>query len=302
MDGKTLTSLMLDTLDAPQKDELFHTGERTLYQYLDRAAVDFCRETRCLTKTVALTTVVGQQAYDLPADFIELYLKNRNDRFTVKYYNGADYSWPLLASFDQIFRGNLTDKQENPLRFAIVDKVTQPALITGTTTAAGAKTAGQCILTDGAKAFLTTNLVYPRDVVHNVTDKSDGLVLSVTDATHLVTALFEGKKNAFGNGDSYVIQRATAKQLYLDAPSETPGHTITVPYICMPDPVYSDYGFWRLPAAYCHGIACEAAFLFQNREGDYVSADRHHILFAQEIRRMRSEQARAALQRGSGRY
>jgi hypothetical protein len=220
----------------------------------------------------------------------------------VKYYDGSNYSWPLQTSFDRIFRGNLTDNQDYPSRFAIIDKLTQPALITGTTSAAGAKTAGQCILTDAAKLFLTTNLVYQRDVVHNTTDGSDGLVLSVTDATHLVTALFEGKKNAFGNGDSYVIQRATAKQLYLDAPSETSGHTITVPYVCMPDPVYSDYGFWRLPAAFCHGIACEAAFLFQNREGDYISADRHHILFTQEVRRMRSEQARAALQPGLGRY
>lgn len=301
MDGKTLTSLWLDAVDMPQKDNLFHTDERRVYQYLDRAAVDFIRETRCLTKTVVLTTVVGQQAYDLPADFIELYLRDRNNRLTVKYYDGAVYSWPLLTSFDRIFRGNLTVKQEKPSCFAIIDKITQPALIAGTTTAAGTKTAGQCILTDSAKAFLTTDLVYPRDVVHNTTDESDGLVLSVTDATHLVSALFDGKKNAFRNGDSYIIQRATAKQIYLDAPSETAAHTITVPYICMPDPVYSDYGFWRLPAAYCHAIVCEAAFLFQNREGDYTSADRHHILFAQEIRRMRSEQARAALQPGAGR-
>lgn len=297
-----LTRAMLDALDAPQRDALFNTDERVLYNYLDRAAVDFVRETRCLTKTVTLTTVAGQQAYDLPADFIELYLRNRNDRSTVKYYDGADYSWPLLASFDRIFRNNLTDHQDYPSRFAIIDKLTQPALITGTTTATGAKAAGQCILTDSTKLFLTTNLVSTRDIVHNGTDHSHGLVLSVTDATHLVTALFEGKKNAFGNGDSYVIQRATAKQLYLDAPSESSGHTITVPYVCMPDPVYSDYGFWRLPAAFCHGIACEAAFLFQNREGDYISADRHHVLFTQEIRRMRSEQARAALQPGQGRY
>ena len=302
MDGKTLTNLMLDALDAPQKDELFHTGERTLYQYLDRAAVDFCRETRCLTKTVVLTTVAGQQSYDLPADFIELYLKNRNDRFTVKYYDGADYYWPLATSFDRIFRGNLTESQANPTRFAIVDKLAQPTLITGNTTAAGARTAGQCILTDAGKAFLTTDIDYPRDVVHNTTDNSDGLVLSVTDATHLVVALFQGQRNAFRNGDGYVIQRAAAKQLSLDAPPSTSGHTITVPYICMPDPVFSDYGFWRLPAAHCHGIACEAAFLFQNREGDYVSADRHHMLYAQEVRRMRSEQARAALQPGAGRY
>lgn len=301
MDGKTLTRLWLDALDAPTKDELFDTDDRVAYGCLDRAAVDFCRETRCLTKTVVITTVASQQAYDLPPDFINLYLKNYSDRYTAKYYDGTSYSWPVLASFEKMFRDNLTDNKETPTCFSITDKVTQPALVTGTATAAGAKTAGQSILTDGTKLFTTTNLIYPRDVVHNTTDGSDGLVLSVTNATQLVTALFSGKKNAWSMYDAYVIQRATSKQLYLDAPSAISGHAITIPYVAMPDPVYSEYGFWRLPAAACHAIACEAAFFYQTRKGKYgryPSAETHHIMFINEINRMRTETARARLQQG----
>lgn len=304
MDGKTITDLMLDALDTPIREELFNTDPRVLYQCLDRAAIEFCRETRALTKEIALTTVAAQQAYDLPPDFIGLYLKNPSDRYIFKYYDGSSYSWTVQVPYEQLFRLNLTTAKSSPSYFAVIDKLSQPALITGTTTSAGAVSAGQCTLTDSTKLFLTTNLVYPRDIVHNTSDKSDGIVLSVTDATQLVTALFkgmEGQNADWSSGDAYVIQRSTAKQIFLDAPSETAGHTITLPYTAMPDPVYSDYGFWRLPAATCHAIACEAAFFWQNRKGKYQAADRHHVMFINEMNRMRIETARSVLRPGQAR-
>lgn len=300
MDGRSLIRTVLDALDKPVAEELFNTDERVLYGYLDAAACDFVRATRCLTAATTITTAEGQQAYDLPPDFINLYMKNAADRYFIKYYDGYEYHFPVRTTHEAIFAKNETENRDHPLTFAIVDRSTPASAITGTATAAGAKSGGQCTLTDSTKYFTTTNLVYPRDVVHNITDGSDGVVLSVTDNTHLVTALFGGKKNAWTLGDEYVIQRASGKQLLLDAPSATTGHTIFVPYVCMPSPVYSDYGSWRFPPMSCRAIAYEAAFLYQNRKGDYPGADRHHILFINEINRIRTETARGALR--GGRY
>lgn len=300
MDGRTLIDTVIDALDKPVADELFDTDHRVLYGYLDAAAAEFVRATRCLTGSATITTVASQQAYDLPPDFINLYMRNAADRHFVRYYDGTGYHFPVLTTYEALFRANETAERACPARFCITDRTTPPAIISSTTTAAGAQSAGQCTLTDSTKLFTTTNLVYPRDIVHNATDASDGVVLTVTDATRLVTALFSGKKNAWGNGDAYVIQRASGKQILLDAPSESSGHTITVPYVCMPSPVFSDYGFWRFPPMSCRAIAFEAAFLYQNRKGNYPGADRHHVLFLNEVNRIRTETARAALR--GGRY
>lgn len=300
MDGAVLKQAMLDALDEPTESNIFETDARVLYQCLDAAAVSFVRQTRCLTSSATIETVEGQQAYDLPPDFINLYLKTPSDRHYIKYSDGSVTSFPVLAQYDQIFYDHQTDEKETPRRFAVIDRTTAPSLITGTATASGAKTGGQCTLNDKTKDFAGANLVYPRDTVHNTRDNSHGLILSVTDSNNVVTALFNGALNAWKLGDGYVIQRASTKQIYLDAPSSTSGHTITVPYVCMPGPVFSDYGFWRFPPVSCRAICYEAAFMHQNRMGDYVSADRHHILFQQEVSRIRAEDARRLLQ--SGRY
>jgi hypothetical protein len=298
MDGKLLLRTLLDALDAPAQDEIFHTDGRVLYHLLDAAAAEFVRQTRCLTSSITLTTVKSQQAYDLPPDFIAPYMKDSRDRFFVRYYDGATYLFPVLTTYEELFRDNRTTEQETPGRVCLIDKPTTLATVTGTTTDAGALSAGQCILTDSARKFTTTELVYARDIVHNTTSGADGIVLSVTDATHLVTALFEGKNQAWAKSDTYVIQRATSKQLHLEAPPATAGHNIVVPYLCMPAPVFSDYGFWRFAPMSCRAICYEAAFMFKNRDGDYLSSDRHHVMFQNEVNRIRAETAREILRAG----
>lgn len=300
MDGKQMCRMMLDALDEERANKLFNTDDRVLYDKLDAAACDYVRQMKCLHASVAITTVDAQQAYDLPPDFLGLYMKNSRDRFFFKYYDGSNTSWPVIQTYEAIFMNNLTDSLEIPGCAAIIDKAASPVKLTGTTTAAGARTNGEAILTDSAKLFLTTQIVYPRDIIHNTTDGSDGLVLSVTDATHLVAALFDGKTNGFGSGDAYVITRATAKQLYLDAPSATAGHIVTVPYLCKPNPVFSDYSGWRFDDLACRAIAHEAAFQYENRKKDLAAADRHHILFLAELTRSRQERASLAIQ--GGRY
>ena len=218
MDGKKLTREVLDFLDEAAPSDI-QANQRRIYECLDMAVGIFCRETRMLHGSVDITTVENQQAYDLPPDFIDLYMKNSNGRFFVKFYEGTTYSWPLKTTYEKLFKTNLTDTKDIPGRFAIIEKADKESLIQGTADAAGAKSGGQCILQDDSMLFTTTNRVYPRDIIHNTTDGATGYVLSVTDATHLVAALFEGANNDWTQNDAYIIQPAAEKLLVLVARS-----------------------------------------------------------------------------------
>jgi hypothetical protein len=294
MDGKKLTRELLDWLDQSSANEI-QANQRRIYEMLDLAAGIFCRETYCLHGSATITTVEDQQYYDLPPDFIELYMKSTQGRYFIKYYNGSMYSYPLRTSYEKIFRTYLTSSQERPSRFAIIDKESKEDLIQGTVDANGAQSRGECTLQDDDKLFTSTHMIYPRDVVHNETDGSTGYVLSVTDATHLKTALFLGVNNQWALDDAYTIQPAAEKQLVLDYPSATAGHVITIPYVCMPAPIYSEYGFWRFPPRVCKAIAAGGATLYQlTKLGDEArTAPQIGGIFEAEIKRMRYELARA---------
>lgn len=303
MDGNALFEMWVDAMPTDTNSDVYKSDRRLAYQFLDAAAVVFFRETKELTDSVAITTVEEQQAYDLPAGFLGLYLKDGRDRHFIKYDDGSgDYTYPAIVPYERIFRSN-PEAQDRPTGFAIVDRASSPALLEGTADAAGAKTGGQCTLQDDSMAFLTTDRVYPRDIAHNTEDGSNGVVLSITDGTHLVTALFNGKTNAWAEGDAYVIQRGGSKQIVLDHPSLTSGHTMTVPFLGLPNPVYSDYGFWRFTPAVCRAIVFEAIFMYRNRSGEAQKkgAGRHHPMFAEEINRIKAERARIAIQGGRGR-
>lgn len=296
MDGKWLLRAFLDALDEDVAEEFRGTDARIAYQYLDNAAIEFVRMTRCLTSSVTIKTVAGQQAYDLPPDFIGLYLKDSQNRFFIRYFDGNVYSKPLKTSYEKIFRDHETTAREIPTSFDIIDRQQAPETISGTASADGGRTGGLSVLQDGTKKFLTEDIVYPRDMIHNETDDSNGIVISVTSEIQATTALFAGKKDRWSKNDQYTIVRASGKQIFLNAPSATTGHEMTIPYVCMPSPVYSDYGFWRFPAWCCQAIVYEAAFQYENREGDYKAADRHHALFIEETVRQGRERALNLLQ------
>jgi len=288
MDGKQLTQAVLDFLDDDAPSDLY-ANQRIIYEFLDLAAGIFCRETRILHKRVEITTVEDQQAYDMPPGFIDLHMRNSRDRYYIKFYDTATYSFPVQISYDRLFKSNYTTSQRVPSRFAIVDKEDKEDLIQGTTDADSAAPHGECTLQDDSMFFTTMNKVYPRDVVHNETDESDGYVLSVTDVTHLKTALFGGTTKDWESGQSYTIQPAAEKQLVLDAPSSTAGFTITIPYVAMPSPVFSEYGFWRFPPMVSKAIAAGAAAMFKMPKREFTESQAIGGLFAQEITRIRRE-------------
>jgi hypothetical protein len=290
MDGKQLTRAVLDFLDEDAPSDLY-ANQRLIYEMLDLAAGIFCRETRILHKEIEITTVEDQQAYDLPPGFIDLYMRSRAGVYFIKFNDTSNDSFPVQTSYDRIFRSNYTTSQTVPSRFAIMDKEDKEDLIQGTADAHSAAEHGQCTLQDDSMLFTSTNKVYPRDNVHNEIDESDGYVLTVTDDTHLVTALFGGTTNDWELAQAYTIQPAAEKQIILNAPSATAGCTITIPYSAMPAPVFSEYGFWRFPPRVCKAIAAGAAALFKMPQREFTESTQIGGLFAQEITRLRREQS-----------
>ncbi|MFH1952581.1 MAG: hypothetical protein ABIL06_13290 [Pseudomonadota bacterium] len=325
MDGKQLTRFVLDSLDEEVVSGIF-AGQRQIYDYLDLAASTFCRETRFLTSEAAITTVADRQTYDLPPDFIGLYMKDSRGRFFIKYYDTSNYLFPIKSSYEKIFKSNLTTAKPTPGRFCIRDDadndwgydyinteasdnvITETAEdyvvtekpsrghIRGSAEISASSVNGDCQLTDSSQSFNTT--VKTRDVIHNTTDGSSGIVLKVIGDDVLVCALFDGAENDWTEGDDFVIIPSTTSRITLDAPSETAGHTITVPYVCMPFPVYSEFCVWKFPDRTCAAIAQEAAFLYMNQKGDFPSANRMHELFIAEINRFKRERALLKLQDG----
>jgi len=297
MDGKKLTREMLDWLDQPLASDL-EANQRRIYEMLDLAAGIFCRETFCLHTSVQITTVADKQNYDLPPDFIELYMKSSRGRYFIKYFDGSNYSYPIRTSYEKIFHTYATNPKAIPGRFAVIDKEETEDLIQGTVDESEDPMYGEVDLFDEDKSFTTTDRVYPRDIVHNEKDGSTGYVLSIVNEHWLKVALFLGKDNRFVFGEiipTYTIQPAAEKQIVLDQPSSTTGHIMTVPYICMPAPVYSDYGFWRFPPRVCKAIAAGAATIYKLTKGGKTATDAKQIggIFEAEIKRYRYELAKA---------
>lgn len=298
MDGSKLSRLFLDAVGEEAALDQY-ADQRRIYEYLDWSAAIFVRETGILHTTVTITTVADQQDYDVPPDFIRPYMKNRSGRYFGKYYDGSNYFWPVQTTHEKIYKANYTDSRTTPNRFAIADKAEKEDLIESTVTADGAASGGECTLTDTTKLFTTTNLVYPRDIVHNVTDGSDGYVLEVTSATQLKVALFDGTDNDWTSGDTYKIQPASEYRLILDAPSQSAGHTLELPYVCMPSPVYSQYSWWRINPRSCRAIAWGAAAMFKQPEREFQDAQQLGGTFASEVSRIKHEVAKQRLLEGS---
>ncbi len=299
MDGAKLTSRFLDFLDEGGVNANY-ADTREIYDCLDWAVAIFVRETGALHATQTITTVADQQNYALVPGFLGLYVRDAWDRYIVKYSDGDTTRWPYYVAWEEIWRANVTESRW-PTQVSYREAPDALETEEGTATADGAASGGECVLTDTTKDFQTSDVVYPRSVVHNTADGSTGLVLEVTGATTVRTALFGGTTNAWTSGDAYVIEAANPFQLVLDAPAEAAGHTIEVPYLAMPAPVYSDYGMWRLPIRSCTAICAGGASLFQIPKKEYADSGQIGGLFAAEITRIRRERARMALRQGRSR-
>lgn len=252
MDGKDLRRRVREMLDEESTGTWLDI--RTTYDYLWEGAKRYVSRTNCLTSYQDITTVADQVPYVLDTKYLKLYLTDKQNRFYVRYYDQTNYSFITYKDYEDVVYANkiaATDAVDVPHHFSIRDKQSLYSQITGTATSAGAASAGECTLTDTSGLFTTTDYVSPGDHIHNTSDKSTGVVLSITSATALVSALFGGSDDDWTSTDAYVIQPQGRQELILDPPPDDADDTIRVWYIERPDPVYSDYGMYRFSQSGC---------------------------------------------------
>jgi len=272
MDGKELLYQLEKILG---EDELATwMDDKTSYFYLWEGASRYVAKTNCLTAYQDITTVADQVGYVLDAEYMKLYLRDSFNRYYIRYYDQTNYHFITWKDYEEIIHANtyqlVADASQEgvdvPNHFSIHDKTSLYSQITGTCTLAGDESGGECTLTDGSGLFTTTDYVTPGDTIHNTTDDSHGIVISVTDATHLVCALFGGTDNEWDSSDAYVIQPQGRYELILDPPPDDADDTVRVWYVERPQPVFSDYGAYRLPQQAMEPIINYAAASYKYRD------------------------------------
>jgi len=292
MDGKDASRRLRELLS--EEDTGTWIDLRTSYDFLWEAAKTFVGRTNCLTSYQDITTVADQVNYALDAKFLKLYLKDSNNRYFVRYKEATSgsYSFITFKDYEEIIYANtyqlVADATQEgvdvPSHFSIRDKQSLYAQITGTVTTAGDTSGGQCTLTDSAGLFTTTDYVSAGDTIHNTTDESDGIVLSVTSATELVCALFGGTDQEWDTNDNYVIQPQGRFELILDPPPDDASDTVRVEYVERPEPVYSDYGHYRFRDTGMEAVIKYAAWLYKYRDSEPDFGDRWYKWWDHQVR------------------
>ena len=287
MDGKSLLYGLADLLNECITTSTFLESKAS-YDYLYEAAVEFARRTRTITYSQTITTVADQTNYDLNPDFLSLYLRDGSNRYVVKYNDGTnDYFLPF-RDYEAVSYNNDDTSVTIPNNFSIIDKQSLTDRITGTATSAGNNSGGECTLTDSTAPFASVKV---GDDVHNTTDGSDGVVISVTSTSALLTALFGGTENDWDSSDAYIIVPQAKKQLVLDPPPSTAGHTVTIKYVQKPEPVYSYYRTYRFDRQYEPAIIKYAAWLYRYKDGAPNYGDAFYKYFDMQVRQAaRTEQ------------
>lgn len=280
MDGESLLYKVRQLLSETSGSSWL--DDRTTYDYLYEAAKGFVARTDCLTSSQTISTVAEQSAYTLNADFLHLYLTNDSNEFYVKYYDTSGYTFITFREYDGIYYANQTTSKSIPDHFTIVDYQTTPAQVTGTCTSAGALANGEATLTDSTAAF--TTYVSAGDTIHNTTDSAHGVVIEVTSATAVKTAMFGGTDNDWDSSDAYIIVPQGRMRLIVDPPSLTSGHSIYVPYIQCPVPVYSSYRQYRIPIRAPEALASYAAWKYKYRDREPNFGDMLYKMYEAEIR------------------
>ena len=274
-DGKDLLRRLRNLLN--EDSDSGWLDEQTSYDYLYDGAIEFVDRTGCIRSSQSITTVAEQTDYDINPDFFRLYLKNTNNNYYIKLYDTSNYYFLTWKDYEDVYYGNNTTSVAIPGKFTIID-TDLPDQVTGTTTSDGAESGGQQTLTDTAGDFTD---VEAGAIVHNTTDGSDGVVLSKTSSTVLVTALFGGTDNDYTSGDTYIIQPQARYKLVIDPPPSTAGYTLYLPYVKRPAPVYSEYGTY--PFINPNVLVKYAYWLYKYRDSDPNFGDAMYKFWEMEV-------------------
>jgi len=280
MDGKTLRNQLAYLIRESTTSSFL--DEKTSYDFLYEAAVEFCRITQALHGIQTITTTADTTGYVLNPDFLSLQVMDSFNTWAVKFYDGTSTSFISFRPYEAIYYANNTTAAGVPNNFSITDVITQTANITGLAAATGSASETQPQLTGTAEAFANASV---GDSIHNTSDGSDGIIISKTSNTILLTNLFYGSLNYWTSGDAYVIVPQGRKQLVVDPPSSVAGYTITVPYVQKPSPVYSEYGTYRFDPIYAPSLVKYAAWLYKYRDREPNYGDAFFTYFTAQVRR-----------------
>jgi hypothetical protein len=236
----------------------------TSYDYLYEAAKEYARRTKALTQSATITTVANQTNYDLPADYLCLYITNTFNEYILKLTDASsnDY-WMNWIPYERVIMNNSQDSVLIPSGFSIMDDQTDETNITGTATSTAASSGGLSTLNGAGFSNVSAG-----DKVYNTTDASEGVVSSKTSAMAIVTALFNGTNNYWTSGDDYIVVPQAKKQIVLEPAPADSGCTVTVPYIQKPHPVYSPYTSYRFDSGAEMALVYYAAWLYKYRDRD----------------------------------
>jgi hypothetical protein len=272
LDGKTLKNMLYYLVNEPTGSGFI--DEKTSFDFLYEAALEYNRLTETLHGTQTITTTADTSAYYLNPDFQGIRLYDTYNNLLIKFYDtsAATTQFIPFRPYEHIYQALNTTPVEIPTNFSITDGETVDAEITGScTTDSSESTGGPKILTDSAGTFTTTysagvDFVSVGDTIHNLTDGSCGVILNVVSTTVLHTSLFYGTDNDWDSSDNYVIIPQIRKKLILDPPNNSAGDTITVLYVRKPAPVYTDRGIYPFDSSAAFALTKYAAWLFKYRD------------------------------------
>lgn len=284
MDGLLLRrELRSGYLNAESDSALLDTF--TSYNFFNEAANAINMRIEHIKNSQSITSVADQTDYTLDARYMKLYQKDKLSRHFLQYSDGTTKKNMIEKSEDSIVSQTLTESVTSvdiPDNFYITDDTTLDNQVAGTTTSAGTLSAGKSTLNDTTADFSD---VSAGDNLHNTDDEGIGIVISKTSSTILVTAMFGGTTNAWGNGDAYVIQPQGRYKLILSPPPSTASETITVPYVSRLVPVYSDYDHFRLPIQYKEALLSYAAYKYKYKDKQFDAGDKFFVVYDNAVRR-----------------
>ena len=283
MDGKELLYKLREFLN--EQDDSPNFEEKTAYDALYEAVVELVDRAELLTSVQTITTVADQTDYTLNADYIKPLLRNPDNDELFLYYTNSSGNDSLMKwkDYRKIKWENNTDSVDIPSNWTIMDDRTKDDLVTGTSTATNTLANDVAVLDDSAGDFSD---VSAGDTVHNTSDSSDGIVLKKISSIKLNVALFSGTNNYFTSSDAYVIQPQGRYKLVLNPPPSNGSETISFEYIKRPDPVYTDYGFYRIPQHFMVPLIRYAAYFFAYRDLNPQLGNAFYDYFSSYLKRV----------------
>ena len=119
MDGKDLLRRLAHILD--EDTDSSWLDERSSYDHLYEAALEWVDRTGCLTSTQTITTSASGQTYDLNPDFLRFSVRDNNEDYIIRISDGTTTQNLSQKRYDDIL--GCTRQRMWPGRRALLSRV-----------------------------------------------------------------------------------------------------------------------------------------------------------------------------------